>query len=642
MGCINKIRSFLFLLIFLLAACSPPRATLPGLTPSPTTVVLPTASPTAALVPAAVTLTASPAALLPPAAVTLTTSPAALLPPPAPTPTAGMPSKPPYGVAGGDSIGDPYIPELGNTGYDVQSYHLNLDLDPAQETFNANLEIIATVTLENLGRLSLDSLGLDLHRVFVNDQVANFYQNQSKVYIDLPRPFALGERLVIAIDYQGKFLPYSSPYMPGYGLGISRPAPNQLLAFSEPDGARAWFPANDHPLDKAEFRLQASVPQGLTAVSNGNLLQTDTTLGKSTFTWYEDDPIATYLVALSVADYRRIDDRPVGDIQVRHYAFADDENMAQHVQRTSEILQFLTGLIGSYPYDEFGFVEVEPADLGMETQTSILLARNYWQKKDPSEILVHEAAHHWFGNHLSLKSWGETWLNEGFATYIQFLWLVTQNEPLQKLLSDAETDLLSIENKENSALVNPAAGYLFGANPYQKGAWVLHMLRLELGDEAFFALLKQYYQRFAGGYVTTADFQALAEEYRGSSLETFFDQWTESPVLPHLEISWTSTTNATAAQVIVQVCQTQAGAPFEIPLELRFNHGKDQVQSEVVQIAAPQERFTLSLPFNPAKLVSDPDQELLAGIQVERVDTLVPCPNNSPFIDLMRRDSAME
>jgi len=276
-----------------------------------------------------------------------------------------MPPEPPYGVAGGDSIGDPYIPELGNTGYDVQAYHLILDLDPAQETFKANLVINAAVTLEKLGRLSLDSIGLDLYRVFVADQVVNFYQYQKKVYIDLPRPFALGEELVIRVDYEGKFLPYLSPYMPDYGLGIYKPAPNQLLAFSEPDGARAWFPCNDHPLDKAEFRLQASVPQGLTVVSNGNLLEAVTTAEKSTFTWYEDDPIATYLVTLAVGDYRRINARQIGDIQVRHYAFADDEKMAQQVHRTPVILQFLASLIGPYPYDEFGFVEVEPAYLGM-------------------------------------------------------------------------------------------------------------------------------------------------------------------------------------------------------------------------------------------------------------------------------------
>jgi len=537
-----------------------------------------------------------------------------------------MPVKPPHGVTGGDSIGDPYIPELGNTGYDVQAYNLTIDLDPSQTTFNAMVAITSTVTFENLGRLSLDTVGLDLKSILVDNQAVNFYQNQNKVYVDLPRSYDLGETLVIQVDYQGKNQPYFSPYAPGFGLGISKPAPNELLALSEPDGARAWFPSNDHPLDKAEFRLQASVPEGLTAVSNGTLLETYTTGGKSTFIWYEDEPIATYLVALAVGDYQRIDAEPFGDIQVRHYVFGDDSHIGEHLQRTPEFLQFLTGLIGPYPYDDFGFVEIEPTDVAMETQSMIMVARNFWQKKNPSEILVHEAAHQWFGDRVSLKSWGETWLNEGFATYIQYLWLIDQGEPQQKLMDYAESDLLGSESIENSALVQPKPGYLFAVNPYLKGAWVLHMLRLELGDEAFFALLKEYYQRFADGYTTTADFQALAEEYSQHSLDTFFDQWTESPMLPHLDISWTSQPGATESEVNVQVCQIQAGNPFDIPLELRFDPNEGESQQELLQIDERQERFTLSLPFTPTELVSDPDQKLLAGIQVEQVDQIVPCP----------------
>jgi len=591
-----RFRYSLYLLIFLLAACNLQRLPLPGNTPTLPAEPIPESSQT-------------------PQARGST-----------PIPSSRMPVKPPYGVAGGDSIGDPYIPELGNTGYDVQAYNLILDLDPAQTTFNATEVITSTVTLENLGRLSLDCIGLDIHSVSVDNQAASFYLNRNKAYIDLPRPYNLSESLVVRVDYQVKNQPYFSPYYSGAELGISKPAPNELLGLSEPDGARAWFPSNDHPLDKAKFRLQARVPEGLTAVSNGTLLDTYTTGGKTTFIWYEDEPIATYLVALAVGDYRRIDAEPLGDIQVRHYAFTDDQNVANHLQRTPEILQFLTNLIGPYPYDEFGYVEVEPTDLAMETQSMIMVARNFWKKKNPSEILVHEAAHQWFGDRVSLKSWGESWLNEGFATYIQYLWLIEQGEPQQKLMDYAESDLLVSESVENSALVNPKAEYLFAVNPYLKGAWVLHMLRLELGDEAFFAFLKEYYQRFRDGYVTTTALQALAEEYSQHSLETFFNQWTESPVLPHLNISWAIQPGASQPEVILQVCQTQAGNPFVIPLELRFHPDQGKSKGEVLQIDERQERYTLDMPFTPTELVPDPDQKLLAGIQVEQVDEIVPCP----------------
>jgi len=176
-------------------------------------------------------------------------------------PVKAMPVQPRFGVAGKDSLGDPYIPELGNTGYDVKLYNLIFDIAPEQKIITATAIISATSTLDNLGRISLDFKGFQTDGVTVNGDSVPFYRSPNKLYLDLPRPFAKDEPLTVKVNYHGEMHTQSTTYIPQFQMGFTQPKADRLFAFSEPDGARAWFPANDHPLDKAAFQIEATIPK---------------------------------------------------------------------------------------------------------------------------------------------------------------------------------------------------------------------------------------------------------------------------------------------------------------------------------------------------------------------------------------------
>jgi aminopeptidase N len=543
-------------------------------------------------------------------------------------PQAGeMPAQPPHGSAGGDSIGDPYTPELGNTGYQVDQYSLNLDIDLAQNQLSASAVISATATMPDLGRLSLDFKGFQVDSVSAGGESAPFYRSADKLYVDLPRAYAQDEALVLQVDYHGEMKSQTTPYFNDVKVGFNAPGADRLFVFAEPDGARAWFPANDHPLDKAALRLEATVPAGFTAVSNGDLLETRPAGERATFVWYEEDPMATYLFTLAVGRYLKIEQAFVGDVQVRHYLYQDDAEAASGLQTTPEILRFLSDLIGPYPFDEFGYVEVDAPELAMETQTMVMLDRGFLEHSDPSPVLVHEAAHQWFGDSLSLATWADIWLNEGFAEYIQVLWQVQRGDSLRLWMDRMEEAVLSAENSEFAPLNQPAQATLFGVNTYLKGAWVLHMLRQELGDEVFFKVLREYYQGLAGGHTSSADFQAAAEAVSGKDLDAFFKQWVETAGNPHLRLTWTSQPGNGGSQVTVQVCQLQEGIIYSAPLMVRFIQSVGAFDQEVIQMDQRQENLTLHLPYDPTGLKADPEQLLLADIQIEQVKSIKPCKN---------------
>jgi hypothetical protein len=242
--------------------------------------------------------------------------------------TTEMPLQPPYGASGGDSIGDPYIPELGNTGYQVDQYTLSLDISPQRNFLAASAVISATATLLDLGRISLDFVGFEVASVAVDGESAAFYRSPGKLYVDLPRAYSLDEPFTIQVDYHGQMEPQATPYFTDVKVGFNAPGVDRLFVFAEPDGARAWFPANDHPRDKAALRLEATVPAGFTAVSNGNLVETRPAGEQTTFVWQEEDPMATYLFTLAVGKYQLIEQPSVDGVQIRHYIYSDDIDAA--------------------------------------------------------------------------------------------------------------------------------------------------------------------------------------------------------------------------------------------------------------------------------------------------------------------------
>ncbi len=454
----------------------------------------------------------------------------------------------PAGVAAADGIGDSYYPDLGNAGYDVQHVQLSLKLDPAVPSIEGT-SVLTAVATDDLDSFTLDFDNLEVADVTVDGMAAVFEHVEGELRIDPDTVIGTGNEFEIVVDYAGTPVPFTSQGAP-FETGMLN-VNGALFALSEPDGTSSWMPANDHPLDKATYRIEVTVPNPLVVASLGTLVATelvdeDTT----TYTWESRDPVAPYLVPLAVGDFVLQEEVGPDGIPIRNY-FDDDIPPASLIAftRQSEMLDFLADTFGPYPFEAYGALVVDTINLGaaLETQTLSTFGRQSLPAGDT--VIVHELAHQWFGNSVSVADWSDIWLNEGFATYSQWLWLehLGNTDEFDAEISfaydlmsggvflDSVPDAETARAEAQAAFPPPGApepSDLFNGSVYLRGGLTLHALRLELGDAVFFDTLRTYAARHAYGNATTSDFVAVAEEQSGRDLGGFFDAWLYEPEIP--------------------------------------------------------------------------------------------------------------
>jgi len=354
------------------------------------------------------------------------------------------------------SAGDPYSPELGNRGYDVQHYTLALTLDPENPHLKGWVTILALSTEQNLYQISLDFVGFDIVKIQMDGIPISYFRVDDKLIVNLPEPVPANDAFTIEIGYGGVPVVRPSEYVPFIShLGLHFPESKPLLyALAEPDGARFWYPVNDHPRDKAAYRFELTVPSDMVAVANGILeeiehdILTESSIHPtwSRYIWEHDHPMASAFVTVAVGEYERIEGRsPAGNL-LRNYAFPEQRQAFEDSQAIiGEMLDWMSTTFGDYPFDAFGFVSSVESGASLETQTMVVLSEGgiYNQTK-----LAHEMAHMWFGDWVSLDSWGDMWRSEGFATYVSDMW-ITQDDPValdqqidlyRSLISEAPND----------------------------------------------------------------------------------------------------------------------------------------------------------------------------------------------------------
>lgn len=456
-------------------------------------------------------------------------------PRPSATPETTLP--PVTGVAGERSAGDPYAPMLGNTGYDVQRYTLRMTLDPEDPAVAAHVTVEAVSTLANLGQISLDFTGFEIDDLQASGaELAGYAREAEKLVINFAEPLPEGQPFSLEIIYSGEPAFESSdfaPFEPSLGL-IYQQDQRRIYVLTEPDGSRNYFPCNDHPTDKALFRFEITVPEELVAVANGTLVDTQTEIPNAMldgragdrYIWEAADEMATYLAVITVGDYVRVEGRSPEGVALRSYVFPTQQaDMEIATPIMGEMLDWMSERFGAYPFEAYGIVSVQGAGASMETQTMSIIAGS---PRDEN-LMAHEMAHMWFGDWVSLESWGDIWRNEGFATYIAALW-VTRNNPerMAQVVNNWEQPFRS--GFVDAPLVNPPRREMFGITSYFKGALLVHDLRQEMGDEAFFAGLRLYFERYGGGTATHQQFQETLEEAAGQSLAPFFEEWLGEPV----------------------------------------------------------------------------------------------------------------
>lgn len=438
------------------------------------------------------------------------------------------------GTPGGPGLGDPYYPSLGNGGYNVALYDLDLDWDPEARQLAGTATIDATAT-QDLSDFNLDLEGMTVSSVTIDGVDAAFVLNEPELTITPQDDIADGTTFQIVVNYSGE--PRSAGPVTVIGDGGWTTLSDVAYVAGEPGGAAGWFPVNDHPLDKAQFRMSFTVPEEDTVAANGRLVS-ETNDGDTT-TWvyetlYEQAP---YLTTVVIGDLELIEVGESNGVLIRH---AIASNLAgivlPQLESTAEMIDVLSEMFGPYPFETYGIVLIdESLGFALETQTLSIFGRDFLgSPADFQSVLVHELAHQWFGDSLSVAEWDEIWLNEGFATYAQYLYdeAVDPNYDI-----DAQMDRISRFSPallENPVPGDPGPADLFATSVYFRGALTLHALRRTIGDDAFFTTVRTYVERNVGGNVETPDLLAVAEEVSGQELDDLFDAWLYTPALPDL------------------------------------------------------------------------------------------------------------
>ncbi len=429
---------------------------------------------------------------------------------------------------GTSGLGDEYFPFAGNGGYDVGHYILRLGYDPATDLLDGHVTVSATAT-QGLSRFDLDLRGLVVASVSVDDQPATFLRDGQELIVTPAAPLAEGSTFDVDVRYAGV------PQVivdPDNSIEGWIPTDDGAFVVNEPQGSPGWYPANDNPRDKATFDFRVTVPEGKVALANGVLKSRKTSKGRTTWRWTQDEPMAPYLATATNGDFQTNFYETDEGLPV-YVAVDTPERTGTNLARIPDIIDLFSELYGAYPFSAAGGIADNAGFVGyaLETQTKANYANN------PSlGTTVHEVAHEWFGNAVTLTEWKDIWLNEGFARWSEWIW--TEKQPGGTPAATTFRD--NYNSRSESYWTRPPANvggprFMFSDPPYRRGAMTLQALRETIGEQDFFALIKTWFAENRYGNVTTADFVETAERVSGEELSAFFDAWlygTTRPPLP--------------------------------------------------------------------------------------------------------------
>lgn len=435
---------------------------------------------------------------------------------------------------GANGVDDPYYPTIGNGGYDVQHYTLDLTWDKSSSTI-AGTVMLEAVATQDLSAFNLDFWGFAVSDVHVDDVAAAFVRTESEMTITPAEPLMADSTFTVAVTYSG---------VPGedvpenvriFGQGWVQYDGGVFVA-SEPNGAAFWYPVNDHPQDKAAYTFRITVPNPYIVAANGLLLETLDNGDTSTYVWETTYPVASYLVTVNIGQFIVQNQTGPDGLPIRNYfPAAFFTNGITTFRRTSEMIELFSELFAPYPFEAYGVVvAAAPLPFALETQTLSLFGTGIFTTNRPGgadSVIAHELAHMWFGDSVSPKTWQDIWLNEGFATYASWLWF--EHDGGMAVLESIVRDSYAQFVQPSGILIgSPSPERLFDGAVYVRGALTLHALRVKVGDEAFFTIMRTYYDRYQYGTASIADFIAVAEEISGQDLADFFDGWLYQLTIP--------------------------------------------------------------------------------------------------------------
>ncbi|MGW7056550.1 M1 family metallopeptidase [Streptomyces sp. NPDC054887] len=441
------------------------------------------------------------------------------------------------GTPGASGVRDPYFPRLGNGGYDVQHYALTLDYTPHRTTgedrtdrtagrgrvgrvdpggpagrLTGTAEITARAT-QDLSAFNLDLHGLDVTSATVDGAEAAVSRAGNELTLRPDTELTDGDTFTAVVRYTGTPATLVDADDTREGWLTTR---DGAVALGQPSGSMAWFPGNNHPSDKASYDIEITVPKGLRALSNGELKSERTRGGRTTYTWHNGEPMASYLATVAIGRYEMKTSRTPSGVPVRTAVDPTVARSSAKVLATvPEVMEWSAKKFGPYPFTSVGAIveRGDDAEYALETQT-----KPVFPGAPDQGLLVHELAHQWFGNSVTPETWRDMWLNEGFATYAEWLWA----EDVERIPVRASFRRAFAE-KANWAFPPahpPTAADISDEPVYGRGAMVIHKVREAVGDAAFFAIVRGWTAEHRHGNASTADFTAYVEKKSGNDVQT--------------------------------------------------------------------------------------------------------------------------
>lgn len=492
---------------------------------------------------------------------------------------------------------------------DALEYHIRLNIPEASDDISAEATIDFALKADAPREFPLDFSALDVDGVTVNGRAAEFRRTEGHLLVALAGTHKSGERLNVSIKYHGH---------PTDGLFFKRNKFGDRTVFADnwPNRAHHWFPSLDHPYDKAKVEFDVTAPARYEVVANGRLVETTSLQNGARLTrWREDVDIPVYCMAVGATEFSVLDAGAFGGTRLSYYLYPKDRDKGlRDYGRALNIAEFFERTVGPYPYEKLALVQSSTQFGGMENSSNIFFDENSYDGTGKLEgTVAHEIAHQWFGDSVTESDWHHLWLSEGFATYFGALFFehADGRERFLEVMRGTRERYMKDADAVSRPVIDPSVTDLFkllNRNNYDKGAWVLHMLRHVVGDEKFFAAVRDYYQNHRDRNALTDDFRRASELRSGRQLEWFFREWLQEPGFPAYEAAWHWDERSKSLRLRVR--QTQTGAPFRMPLDVEFRVGGSALR-RTIEVGERDSTFDFKLDARPGSVALDPDEWVL-------------------------------
>ena len=496
---------------------------------------------------------------------------------------------------------------------DVQHYTFSLRLNDANDTIKGEAIIRVRFLKDvnsfqlNLVKKNIQGKGMLVSAVTEEGNPVSFVQDIGTISIQAIATASSTHNYIVT--YQG---------IPADGLIISVNKFGQRTFFGDnwPNRAHNWLPCADYPADKATVDFIVTAPDHYQVVANGLKISETALPNKLKIThWKETAPLPTKVMVIGVAEFAIDHTGDVGNVPLYTYVFPENKDAGfKSYAVAKDILAYYVRKFGPYAYEKLANVQSKTIFGGMENAGAIFYFENSVGDKGIEELMAHEIAHQWFGDAASEKNFSNLWLSEGFATYMTNVYLESKygEDTLRKRLVADRTTILAFKREKSVPVVDTTSNYmqLLNASSYQKGGWVLHMLRRKLGDQVFFKGIRNYYAKYDGGNANTDDLKEVMEKAAGKDLTYFFKQWLYTPGHPELAITWKY--DPLKKFITVNIKQTQE-VLFDFPLDVVIDH-----QLHKINIRNKNTIIRFALKGKPSDISFDPSVNLLASFEVRK------------------------